>query len=187
MTVGCQIQCKEGLFSPHGLFDCERDSLLCRLSRTSGDVSPKPEAGAGRGVCPAARGIGAGEGGSLLPGATLGTPPCRARRRGSGAGAGRAAGARWDGVRDQSPPGSPDPTGREGAQRGVPPPRVSHGEGAPQIRVSQGPGCAEMLRRRDVPGATDTGWHCSKVWAQRWGHGLGVPQDSSGIGVVVSL
>uniref|UniRef100_A0A8C4VC20 C-type natriuretic peptide n=1 Tax=Falco tinnunculus TaxID=100819 RepID=A0A8C4VC20_FALTI len=29
-----------------------------------------------------------------------------------------------------------------------------------------------MLRRRDVPEATDTGWHCPVGWAQRWGHRL---------------
>uniref|UniRef100_A0A8C3R1Q1 C-type natriuretic peptide n=1 Tax=Cyanoderma ruficeps TaxID=181631 RepID=A0A8C3R1Q1_9PASS len=62
---------------------------FCRLSRTSEDISPKPEAGVGRGVYPAPRGIGAVEGGSLLPGVTLQTPLCRARGRGSRAERGR--------------------------------------------------------------------------------------------------
>lgn len=28
MTVGCQIRCKEGFFSPRGLFNCKGDSRL---------------------------------------------------------------------------------------------------------------------------------------------------------------
>lgn len=46
------------------------------------------------------------------------------------------------------------------------------GKGQPQMGVSQGAGCPAMLRRRDAPEATDTGWHCPEGWAQRQGHGL---------------
>lgn len=169
MTAGCQIQCKEGFFSPHGLFDCKGDSLLLQAVPNVREHQPRARGWSGTRSAPQPAGSGRGGWRSVLPGhrADPAVP-----REGSGAGAGQAAGARWDGLRERSPPGSPDQTGRAGAQSCAPFPPLSHGEGAPQIRVSRGPGCAEMLRRRDVPGATDTGWHCPKVWAQRWGHGL---------------
>lgn len=107
MTVGCQIRCKEGFFSPHGLFNCKEDFLLSPGCPERPGTSAPNQRLEWDAVCPAARGIGAGEGGDLLPGIS-GVPSVPGTGRGSRTGAGQAAGARRDRVRDQSPPGSPD-------------------------------------------------------------------------------
>lgn len=140
-------------------------------SRLSGHVSSEPEAGVGHGVPRTARDRGRG-GWQSAPRSNAGDPSVP----GTGEGGAEPSGA---GSRCTVGQGArPEPSGQSwpnrpgrGTEVCAPFP-VSRGEGALQMRVSQGPGCPEMLRRRDVPEATDTGWHCPKVWAQRWGHGL---------------
>lgn len=51
MPVGCQIQCKEGSFSPRGLFDCKGDSLLLQAVPNLRGHQPRARAGVVRGVC----------------------------------------------------------------------------------------------------------------------------------------
>uniref|UniRef100_A0A8C3MLK2 Uncharacterized protein n=1 Tax=Geospiza parvula TaxID=87175 RepID=A0A8C3MLK2_GEOPR len=111
-----------------------------RLSRTSGDIRPEPEAGMGRGASRSPRDRGRG-GGSALPGVTLETPLCRARG-GEQSRSGAAAGARWDEVREQSPPGSPGQTGRA---------REARAEARPRA------GWARLLQ--DPPGRRHKGLH----------------------------
>lgn len=134
MPGGCRTQCKEGFFSPHGLFDCKGDSLLLQAVPNVRGHRPEPEAGMGRS---AARGIGAGEGGSALPGVTLETPVCRAR---GGEQSRSGAGSRCTGGQGAGPEPSgqswPNRPGRD-TQVAAPSPRVPWGRGAPNESVSR--------------------------------------------------
>lgn len=161
---GAGLSAKRGFSLRMGCLTARGTPCFSRLSRTSGDIAQSQ-----RLEWDAVQPAGSGQGrGAVRSPESPWRPLCAGHGEGSRAGAGQAAGARGDRVWEQSPPGGPGQTGRAGTHRWLPRPRVSHGEGAPQMRVSQGPACPEMLRTRDVPEATDTGWYCPEVWAQRW-------------------
>lgn len=60
MTVGCQIHCKEGFFSPRGLFDCKGDSLLLQAVPNVRGHQPQTRGWSGRRCVPYPAGSGQG-------------------------------------------------------------------------------------------------------------------------------